>query len=368
MSNEKERIKEAWNKFGFSEELLSYERLQGGHINHTYRIYYQKKGEIKNCVLQELNTYVFRDPVAVMENISSVTEFIREKKKREGGKTKNHLQYFKAKDGKYYAITSDGGFWRCCRYIEGSVSFLQTDDINVIAESGKAFGEFQTLLSDFPVENLHIVIPHFHNTPDRFKKFEKAVQEDVLGRVSHAQTEIRRYMALKEIATKLYALQSEGALPIRVTHNDTKTGNVLFSALTGEYLSVIDLDTVMPGLVAYDFGDAIRAASSTCAEDEKDTKKVALNMEKYESFTRGFMEKVRDSLTETEKATLALGAVTMTVECGVRFLTDYLEGDNYFQTEYAEHNFVRARCQLALAEDMLGKLERMQEIVEKYCR
>jgi hypothetical protein len=175
-------------------------------------------------------------------------------------------------------------------------------------------------------------------------------------------------MALEEIATRLYKLQKAGVLPLRVTHNDTKISNVLFDANTLEHLSVVDLDTVMPGLVAFDYGDALRVCASTGKEDEKQLDKVAVDMAKYEAFTRGFVGKVKDFLTENEKSTLALGAVAMTVECGMRFLTDYLDGDKYFRVHYAEHNLVRARCHLVLASKMIERLDEMQAIVDKYCK
>lgn len=365
---EEKQIREVCDRFGLQGEYKYYEVVNSGHINTTYRVYFFRDNEMKDYILQRVNTYVFKDPIKVMENISSVTEYIRAKiKEKQTTAKRNVLHYSKTAEGEYYTFTEDGGFWRCCRYIDDSVCFESTDDLRVIEESGTAFGEFQLYLADYPVEKLHIAIPHFHNTVMRYDTFRKAIAENLSGRAASVQEEIEGYLALEEIATKLYKLQRQGVLPLRVTHNDTKTSNILFDEKTLEHLSVIDLDTVMPGLVAFDFGDAIRVAASTGAEDEKDLSKVAIDMQKYEAFARGFVRTVACSLTEDEKKTLALGAVAMTVECGMRFLTDYLDGDKYFRIHYEDQNLVRARCHLVLARDMIGHLDEMQAIVEKYC-
>ncbi len=366
MHKEEEQICEVCARFGLCRSERDCERLTGGHINSTYRVYYWQDGEEWNCIVQRINTYVFRDPIALMENIAIVTEFLCEKRLRSGSDLQNALRYLRAKDGKYYTRLPDGSFWRCCRYIEGSTSFAYTNDLKIIEESGKAFGEFQALLTDFPVDRLHIVIPHFHNTVMRYAALRQAFSKSDAARIALAEETFRGFEKLEPLATQPYRLQREGQLPLRVTHNDTKTSNVLFEATSGRYLSVIDLDTVMPGLIAFDFGDAIRAAASTAVEDEKNTDLVAVDMDKYEAFTCGFVGKLREGLTEREAETLALGALAMTAECGVRFLTDYLEGDRYFRTEYPEHNLIRAKCQLTLAWDMAKRLEEMGRIVKKY--
>jgi hypothetical protein len=262
----------------------------------------------------------------------------------------------------------DGSFWRCCRFIDDSICFEYTDNLKVVESAGKAFGEFQVYLADYPVKDLHIVIPHFHNTVMRFDTFRQAIDNDFAGRKADVQDWIDGYMQLEEVATRLYRMQKAGVLQLRVTHNDTKPSNVLFDKDTLEHLSVIDLDTVMPGLVACDFGDAIRVIGSTGAEDEQDLAKVALDIEKYEAFTRGFVGTLRDSMTDEEKETLALGAVAMTVECGIRFLGDYLDGDKYFRVHYPDQNLARAKAHLILAQDMMKRLDEMQAIVYKYCK
>ena len=366
---EEKIIKEVCQKFQIGGEYHSFEVINSGHINTTYCVYFMRRGELKDYILQRVNTYVFQDPVSVMGNIALVTEFIRAKiKQKQATAKRNVLHYSMTDEGKYYTVMEDGGFWRCCRYIDDSISFEHTDDLKVIEESGKAFGEFQLHLIDFPVEKLSIVIPHFHNTEHRYAAFRDAIAEDAEKRAALLQEDIDGYMELEEIATKLYKLQKAKILPLRVTHNDTKISNILFDAKSHEHLSVIDLDTVMPGLVAFDFGDALRVCASTGREDERDLDKVAVDMSKYEAFTRGFVGAVKGSLTDAERDTLALGAVAMTIECGMRFLTDYINGDKYFKIHYPDQNLVRARCHLVLARDMIKNLDEMQAIVDKYCK
>ncbi len=365
---EEKQIIEVCQRFQIAGEYHSFTTINSGHINSTYLVRYYRDGKEKDYILQRINTYVFQDPVGVMDNISSVTEFIRAKiKEKQPTAKRNVLHYSTTAEGDYYTRMEDGGFWRCYRYIDDSVCFEHAEDLTVVEESGVAFGEFQLYLADYPVEKLNIVIPHFHNTVRRYQAFRDAIEEDAMGRKKEVLADIEGYMSVEEIATTPYRLQRAGVLPLRVTHNDTKTSNILFDKNTLKHLSVIDLDTVMPGLVAFDFGDAIRVAASTSGEDEKDLSKVALDLARYEAFTRGFVTTVKDALTPDEKKTLALGAVAMTVECGMRFLTDYINGDKYFRVHYADQNLVRARCQFKLAQDMIAKLDEMHAIVEKYC-
>ena len=362
------QIREVCERFQIQGEYRSFNVLSNGHINTSYQVFFFRNGELKDYILQKINTYVFHDPIAMMENISAVTEYVRAKiKQKQKTAKRNVLHYAKTAEGNYYTIMEDGGFWRCCRFIDDSVCFEYTDDLKVVESAGKAFGEFQVYLADYPVKDLHIVIPHFHNTVMRFETFRKAIENDLEGRKADVQQWIEGYMQLEEIATRLYRMQKAGILPLRVTHNDTKPSNVLFDKDTLEHLSVIDLDTVMPGLVACDFGDAIRVIGSTGEEDERDLSKVSLDMEKYKAFTRGFVGTLASSMTKAEKENLALGAVAMTVECGIRFLGDYLDGDKYFRIHYPDQNLARAKAHLVLAQDMVKKLDEMQAIVNQYC-
>ncbi len=369
MKHEEQTILSVCKQFNLQGEYRYHEVINSGHINTTYRVFYFRDNELKDYILQKVNTFVFQNPVEVMENISAVTEFVRSKiKQKQPSATRNVLHYSTTSDGKYYIFTENGEFWRCCRYIDDSVCFLKSDNLHIIEGAGQKFGEFQVHLADFPVQHLYIPIPHFHNTINRYEDLKKAVIGNIKGRADKVREEIEGFMSVRAIAIQPYELQRAGILPLRVTHNDTKISNVLFDAKTLDPLSVIDLDTVMPGLVAFDFGDAIRVCASTGEEDERDIANVALDLEKYEAFTKGFVAEVKDFLTPDEKRTLALGAVAMTAECGARFLTDYLNGDVYFRTHYDEHNLVRARAQLALAKDMIQHLDEMQAIVDKYCQ
>ena len=359
-------VKSVCEKFCIQGEFLSCDRVPNGHINDTFVAYYLRGGEKKEYIVQRVNTFVFKNPKEVMRNITSVTEYVRNKIKETRPTAKRyvlHYQYTQNGDGCY--IDEQGGFWRCCKYIDDSVTFNETDDLRVIEEAGKAFGEFQRQLADYPVKSLYITIPHFHNTMNRYSLFREAIENDAAGRKSGVLPEINAYLGFEELATKMYKMQREGKLPLRVTHNDTKCNNVLFDGKTLKHLAVIDLDTVMPGLAAFDFGDAIRFIANTCAEDEKDVSRVKLDFAKYEAFAKGFIGEIKSSLSKTELNTMALGALTMTVECGMRFLTDYLNGDVYFKTCYEGHNLIRSRCQLALAESMRENLDEMRRIISE---
>lgn len=348
-------------------DYRGFEQMTYGHINTTFKVVYSENGEQNAYILQRVNTYVFKNPHKIMQNVVAVTEFIKDKIVRTGKSAKRCvLHYQHTANGKYYINDEDGDFWRCYRFIDNSVAVNFTNDTEIIEESGRAFGEFQLHLSDYPAEKLYIVIPHFHNTVNRYQLFKEAIERDSAGRRREIEKDIAEYLAIEDAATQMYKMQRSGELPLRVTHNDTKSNNVLFDESTMKHLAVIDLDTVMPGLVGFDFGDAIRFVANTCAEDEKDVSKVKLDEKKFRAFTKGFVQTVGKSLTEKEKDTLSLGAATMAAECGMRFLTDYLDGDKYFGTSYAGHNLVRARCQLVLAKDMLGRLGEMQNIVEEY--
>ena len=357
----KEKIQAISKLFGINGEFVTYEQITSGHINTTYKVTFYKNSELVEYVLQSVNTYVFKNPVEVMENIDLVTDYVSDKAKRGA-----YLKYLKALDGNLYTYYEDGSFWRCSEYINNSVTYLNLDSYSVIESAGEAFGGFQLLLDGFPVEKLNIVIPHFHNTENRYKIFKEAIKLNKSGRAESVADEIKSFLDFEDVATAMYRMQKAGELPLRVTHNDTKCSNVLFDKETAKSICVIDLDTVMPGLMAFDFGDSIRIVGSTGAEDERNLDNVRLDMGKYEAFTKGFVSKVKDTLTENEKRTLAYGALTMTVECGMRFLTDYIDGDKYFRVEYPEHNLVRARTHIKLATDMLAKMDEMKAIVDKY--
>ena len=344
-------------KFKIKGKITAVKPLTQGHINKTYDIAYSS-GE--RYILQYINSYVFKEPEAVMENTALVTKHIKNGLiARDIDPARLVLDFFLA-DGKNYYVDELGDFWRLRMNIQNSISYSQTNDLNIIKEAGKAFGNFQNLLSNFDAKKLNIVIPHFHNTKYRFMQLNRAAKNDIMGRLAETQKIYDEYLLLKNLATKMYQMQIRGELPLRVTHNDTKINNVLFDKYTNKRLAVIDLDTIMPGLIGFDYGDAIRFTANASVEDEEDLSKVYLDFDKFMAFTKGFVGEVKNAITSVELQTLSLGAVTMTIECGVRFLADYLCGDRYFCIDYLEHNLVRSRCQLALAKDMLAKLDKME--------
>ena len=337
------------------------QRFGEGHINETY---------ITTCdtglsyILQKINTNTFKDPVGLMENVSAVTSFLAKTSEDPRGA----MRIIDTKDGKPFYVDALNQYWRVYDFVPSSICLQKAESTQEFYNTGLAFGRFQKLLADFPAETLHESIPKFHDTRDRFRQLHEAVEKNRSGRLDTCQPELEFALAREKEAGVIVEALESGAMPWRVTHNDTKLNNILLDYDTHEPLCVIDLDTVMPGLVAFDFGDAIRSGANTGAEDERDIKKVSVDMVKYEAFTKGFVGSVRETLTQKEKESMALGALTMTVECGMRFLTDYLDGDKYFKIHYPDQNFVRARCHLALADDMIGRMDDMEEIVAKYCR
>ena len=329
-----------------------------GHINHTIKLTTDTGAEY---ILQKINQYVFKDPVRLMENVSSVTDYLSQRVED----SRMALHYIPTCDGLYYYLDEQGEYWRCYNYIGGFC--LDTPEMpEDFYQSALAFGRFQQLLADFPAQNLHETIPQFHNTIDRYRQFKESVAADAAGRKHLVQPEIDFVLEREDLGGTLQRMREEGLLPLRVTHNDTKLNNVLLDRQTRKSLCVLDLDTVMPGLSLYDFGDSIRFGASTAAEDEQDLSKVEMDLNLFEVYTRGFLE-AAVSLTDAEIAMLPMGALIMTLEVGLRFLKDYLDGDVYFKTAYPEHNLVRARTQLKLVADMQRKWEDMNRIVADVC-
>ncbi len=347
-------------QFDFPGNFKSFGCKDEGHINSTYVLVFEDSGRQYKYTLQKINTYVFKNPDELMENIVSVTEHLKKKAGRNSERCT--LDMLKAKNGKYYCIDPDGGCWRCYRYIDGVYTCNAIDSPEVFYNAGKSFGNFQRLLADYPIENLYETIPKFHDTYSRFCDFIKTVKDDAKDRARNVKNEIDFVMKRREDTKVLLDMLKNNELPLRVTHNDTKLNNILFDNDTNEGICIIDLDTVMPGLSLYDFGDSIRFGANTASEDEKDLSKVNLSLELYEAYTKGYLSAARDSLTENEIAYLPFSAKLMTFECGMRFLTDYLNGDVYFKTEYPEHNLVRCRTQFKLVADMENKFEKMEKI------
>ena len=330
---------------------ISSEPFGHGHINSTYKV---TTDAGCSYVLQHINKYVFTDPPKLMENASRVTNYIRDL-----GSVAIH--FVKDHSGSSCFQDDEGEYWRCYEFIDGfCMDAAETPED--FYQSALAFGEFQNQLSDFPADTLYETIPNFHNTPDRFRQLRETITADPVGRLASAQPEVEFYLANEAMGCRLQQMLDAGKLPLRVTHNDTKLNNVLMDHVTRKPLCLLDLDTVMPGLSAFDYGDSIRFGAATAVEDEQDATKMKLDMELFRMYTKGFLESA-PALTDAEVTALPLGAFTMTLECGSRFLKDYLDGDKYFRTAYPEHNLVRARTQMALCADMLEHWEEMEAIV-----
>ena len=351
------------NLFRLPGEFYSYEVIKNGNINSTYKVTYNRPdGTLKTYIFQKINTYVFKDPVGIMENIDRVTTHIRDK---EGEGIKLHFHH--TEDGANYVFDEANSFWRVMNFVD-SITFNTSSDLRVVRSTGRAFGCLQTDLSDFDGSVLHETIPGFHNTRRRLDTLFAHVEEDPVGRVAKVRAEIDYIASVRERACELWDKYERGEFPIRVTHNDTKSNNVLFDRNTLDPLVVIDLDTVMPGMAMYDFGDAVRFAANTAAEDESDLSKVSFDVDKFRAFCEGYIPEVKESLTAAEIDSMVLGAFSITIELAARFLDDYITGDKYFKTLYPKHNLVRTRCQLHLAKDIAGKFDELSAIVAEYCK
>lgn len=362
------RLEQIASHFQFEGQLIKMEPYGNGHINDTYLLTYAigRMGCVR-VILQRMNRNVFPDPVALMENVVNVTSFLHEKILESGGDPyRETLNVIPAIDGKSYYKESEEDYWRSFMFVGDAFCYDTVDRPEDFYQSALAFGRFQCLLADFPVEKLHETIVDFHNTKKRFENFQRVVAADPAGRACHVQKEIQFVLDRKADACFFTDLLEKNALPIRVTHNDTKLNNIMIDSKTRKGICVIDLDTTMPGLAMFDFGDSIRFGANTGAEDEKDLSKVSLDMELFEAYTRGFIEGCGGRLTDRELELLPMGAKMMTYECGMRFLTDYLENDVYFKTKRPGHNLDRARSQFQLVMDMENKWDEMRKVVAKY--
>ena len=341
--------------------FFSYEEIKMGNVNHTYKVNYIRDdgtgmARIKSYLVQRVNTYAFQHPIELMQNIDRVTQHIRTKHPEAQSLHFHHLE-----SGENY-LMDDDGFWRLSNYVP-SIAFDTCDDLNVVRNAGQAFGEFQMMLADFDASQLFYTIPDFHDTRKRYARLKADMEADPCSRVAEVRQELEWLLSVEDEACKLTDLFNAGKLPLRVTHNDTKINNVLFDEETHKALVVIDLDTVMPGLVGHDFGDAIRFASNFVEEDCKDADKAGVNLNVYWAFAEGFLKKTAATLTENEVDTLGISCFALACELATRFLDDYITGDQYFKIKYPDHNIVRTRCQIALAKNMQTKMDAMKAIV-----
>ena len=366
-------IRQILSHFDLPGEYSSFRPIEYGHINDTICVTFDQDGKEVRYILQRINTHVFTKPVELMENVAHVTQYLADFARAHGGDPdRETLTVFPTHDGTLFYRTEDGDCMRIYNYIEDTYSLQSIDDPEDFRKAGEAFGAFQGMLADYPSDTLHETIPRFHDTANRFAELREAIEADAAGRAKDVQAEIEFALQREADAHVLLDLLKKGELPLRVTHNDTKLNNVLFDNTTKRGICVVDLDTVMPGLSLYDFGDSIRFGANTAAEDEKDLGKVSLDLDLYRAYTEGYLSAAGRSLTETEIAYLPFSGKLMTLECGIRFLTDHLNGDTYFHIAYPGHNLDRCRTQLRLVAEMEKKMDEMRRITEQaaaqYCR
>lgn len=356
-------FKEICGNFNIEGEFVSAEPYGEGHINNTFLA----KTDKTQYILQRVNNTVFKKPEEVMENISRVTEYMRKEIEAKGGDVKREtLTLIKTLDGKDYYIDSENRLFRMYVFIDNATSYQIIENGKVFYEAARAFGNFQKMLKGFPADKLNETIVNFHNTKDRYRIFNEAIKNDKMGRKASVMPEIEFALAREKDSAIIVDALANNEIPLRVTHNDTKLNNVMIDDATGKGVCVIDLDTVMPGSMLYDFGDSIRFGASTAAEDETDLSKVNMDISLFEEYVKGYLEVLGDSITKREAELLPMSAKLMTLECGIRFLSDYLDGDTYFKIHREHHNLDRARTQLKLVYDMEQKMEEMQKIVAKY--
>ena len=352
-------------QFYFEGRFLEASPFGNGHIHDTYAASFEIcKGKTHRYILQKMNTHIFTNPIQVMENIEKVTAHLRLAIQQAGGDPlRETLTLVPAIDDKSYYQDGNEGTWRAMVLIEGAQTYQIVSDPSLYTHAARAFGRFQVRLVDFPIDVLHITLPDFHNTPWRLENFIRAIENDATCRASQTQAEIDFLLRRKDQVRRLVNLEKQGQIPLRVTHNDTKLDNVMFDDRTGEGICVIDLDTVMPGLALYDFGDSVRSAANPATEDEPDLSKVYFNLPVFEYLVQGYLQEVGNLLTQAELDNLAFSAWLITYEQALRFLGDYLNGDTYYKINRPNHNLQRARTQIKLLQGMEDHFEEMERAV-----
>ena len=356
-----ELLRQAAAAFAFDRPAGEAERFGAGHINDTFAVWAADRS--KRWILQRINTDTFTDPAGLMENVTGVTAYLRRQIIERGGDPdRETLNVIPTLDGKPYYTDTEGGAWRAYIFVEGTVCLQKVENERDFYTTAETFGNFQNQLAGYPAATLHETIARFHDTPNRYANFEKALAADVMGRAKDVGPEIAFIRAREADCRVLVDQLAAGVLPLRVTHNDTKLNNVLIDQETGKGICVIDLDTVMPGLSAYDFGDSIRFGANDCAEDEPDQSKVHFSLHLYKVFAEGYLAAAGSAMTEAERRSLPWGAKLMTLECGIRFLTDYLEGDHYFKISRPDQNLDRARTQFTLVQGMEREFDAMTQL------
>lgn len=356
------------SQFQFEGELIDITPYGSGHINSTFLVRLKQADDsVQRLILQRINTFVFTEPEKVMANIEQVTAHLRQKIVQEGGyPSREALKFLPAENGRSYHKTATGDYWRVEQFIEGAKTYQNVPSLHHYYEAAYAYGRFQSMLADFPVNELYETIPDFHHTVKRLVAFETAVSQDLMHRAHTVTEEINFIRERTHMAPVLTDLQEAGQIPLRVTHNDTKFDNVMIDTQTGKGVCVIDLDTVMPGIAMFDFADAVRSGASLSAEDEPNTNNVQFNLEVYERLAHGFLDATRHNLTPLEIDYLAFAARLISYEQAMRFLTDYINGDKYYKVDYPQHNLDRCQTQIRLLQLMEASRTEMTEIIEKY--
>lgn len=354
------------SQFKFDGQVQTIEPFGNGHINDTFMVFCTDGHQKNKYILQRLNTNIFPNYEGLMNNVYMVTEFMKKIVLAQGGDVaRETLSLVPTKNDKMFLV--DGhDCWRAYLNIDNTIAYQIVDDASIFADSGRAFGKFIARLDDFDATKLCEVIPNFHHTVDRFNNLVNAIHNNKSSRKDMAKNEIEFALARKDFCSTIVDALAKGDIPLRVTHNDTKLNNVLIDATTGKAICVIDLDTIMPGSLLYDFGDSVRFGCSTALEDEQDLDKVDFDINLYDAYCQGFLDGIGDKITPNEVAMLHIGSMMMTLECGMRFLTDFLDGDTYFKTQYKEHNLVRCRTQFKLVSKMEKLADQMISIANKH--
>ena len=361
-------FKEIIPNFRFEGDFLNVEPYGLGHINDTYAVYFlQKDGTTRRYILQRINHFVFKKPEELMANISAVTAHLREKiLAAKGDPDRETLTLIPTQHDEHYYLSEQGYYWRAYIFIENAITYQIPESFNHVTNAGRAYGNFQQLLGDFPTDQLHETIPNFHNTPIRFDCFIDSIEKDDLNRAQEVKKEIEFVLQRADEMPVVVDLIRQDQIPLRVTHNDTKFNNVMIDEDTGQGICVIDLDTVMPGSLLYDFGDAIRSITNTADEDERNLDIVHFSLETFEKYTLGYLGATGKALMPEEINQLAFSARLMTLECGIRFLADYIDGDIYFRTNRKGHNLDRCRTQFKLVAEMERHFDEISQVVERY--
>lgn len=360
-------LNEIIKKFNIDGELIHIDINDSGNINKTFVATFQNNdGSLKKYLVQRINTSVFTEPYKLMKNIEGVTSYLKRQMRKYGDSTHRVLEVVKTKDNKTLCYLDNNGkrdYYRVYEFIENAVTYDYSTDANIVYNTGAAFGNFQKSLIDYPMSRLHETIPNFHDTKKRYQKLIDDIKIDPEGRVMEVAKEIVFILMREDICSVITDYLGTDKVPYRVTHNDTKVNNVMMNAENGEYMAVIDLDTVMPGSLLFDYGDGIRSTASTAAEDETDLSKVNLNLELFEAYTSGYLSEMAPYITEKELDLMGESIRIITLELAIRFLNDYINGDTYFKTNYDKHNLVRARNQLKLVQDIEYKLDYINQYI-----